>query len=244
VILRATETGTVIAETSLQRGTAAANIETIRLWYTTVATKVSALPPISRPALLRRLADEGHCSELLELSSRPDFLSPADRVESDTAADKCRLESSRTAPSPAIPLHVRAENVGPHHQQIMFDRALNSKLAQELQTFYRQTAELHIVCAEECAEGGIRLSLPYDPDWYRAQSPDRKFPLRPYEPLARALIAYRDSLRNIIGTSKFPMEIVLTTGASILSIDVGAMTSGSPRLTSKTDASAFFQPES
>jgi hypothetical protein len=242
VTLRSVETGDVVAETALHRGTTTEAIDALSAWYASVAGKVSALSPGSSLSLLKRFAAEGRCADVVALMSRAGFNRPEDSKEAETAAQDCRRTSRINAPAPTVPLRVRAENVDAHFQSVLFSHARDSNLVTELQGFYRQAGELVVVCGDNCARGKIQLSLPYDPDWYKEQNPSRELPLSPYHRLARALIEYRASLKNTIAISNFPIEVALTSPYSTLLIGVQGPAE-KPRLTTKSDVPKFLSLE-
>lgn len=242
VTVRSVETGELVADTAVPRGATDRIIEEIRDWYVSSAPKLDKLPSLSHLNLLKRFEKEGHCQSALALLSRVEFLRQEEMQESERIAGRCRRQIDRVEATAGVPLRVRTENVSPPFQAVMADRARESKLLRELQTFYHQTADLSLACAENCSRGKIRLSLTYDPDWYKEQKPDRNHPLRPYERLARALLEYRTSLRKTIPIGEFPLELFLTNSNTNLAIVVHG-TAEQPRLQPKTDALEFFKLE-
>lgn len=241
--LRSVETDDLLADTAVPRGPASETIASLKNWYASVSSKVTELPPFSAFNLLKRFEKEGHCSSALELLKRHEFTRPEEQVDSQRIAETCRQSLyDEGVANPTVPLHVRTDNVSPRFQTAIFDRATESTLLKELQTFYHQVGELLVLCQEECQRGRIRLTLPYDSNWYKGQKSNSKEPLKPYERLARALIDYRGSLRKTITTTEFPLEIVLTDPSSSLAIDVEGPRD-KPTLKAKSNAPEFFHLE-
>lgn len=242
VMVQSIETGEIIADTALPRGTTQENLRALSQWYVSIAQKVANLPPSSPIRLLERLGTQGDCQTVELLTRKHAFSGKEDQVRAQKVSNDCRRDPQISFPIPTVPLRVRAENAEDHVEVAMFKQAGESKLFLELQNFYRQTGELSIYCEHDCTRGKITLSLPYDPDWYRYHKKESKLGLEPYLRAARALSEYRKSLSKLITISRFPMQIVLTSPLSSLRIDV-AGTASKPTLKPQSDAQPFLQSD-